>query len=145
MNRYGAILIVVVLLTASLCRAQEAARDTTGDAAFFDAVHQLDYILQGAPLQQVEKYIPREGMVIVSDSAMHIRDLLSSSNRLAIFGEDSTRQGASIQARSDKTENGAYVVIKTLDAQKRNPHYHSFTLFKEPEQGWQIFLWHVGG
>ncbi len=145
MSRYRAIMAVLILLTTSFCRAQKSEQDTTGHAAFFDAVRQLDYILQGAPLQQVEKYIPKEGMVIVNDSTMRLRDLLASSNRLAIFREDSTRQGVSIQARSDKAENGAYVVIKTLDAKKGNPHYHSFTLFKEPDHGWQIFLWHVGG
>lgn len=124
--------------------AQKAARDTSGDAAFYDAARQVVSIVRGAPLSQVESYISREGMAIVSDTAMTLRDLLSSRNRESLVREDSTRQGASIQARSDKTYDGAYIVIKTLDAQKRHPRYHSFTLFKEPEHGWQIFLWHVG-
>ena len=146
MSRYGIILIGLLLLTASLCRAQEATRDTTGDAAFYDAVQHAGYILQGAPLEQVEKYISeKEGMVIIGDTTMLLRDLLKRSNRQALFHEDSTRQGGSIQARSDKTFDGAYVVIKTVNARKEDPHYHSFTLFKEPDHGWQVFLWHVGG
>ena len=144
-NIYRIILIGLVLLTSGLCRAQEAARDTTGDAAFYDAVHQVTFILEGAPLEQVERYVCKEGMAIINDSTMVLRALLKSSNRQSLFHEDSTRHAVSIQARTDTTDDAAYVVIKTVDAEKGNPHYHSFTLFKEPDQGWQVFLWHVGG
>jgi hypothetical protein len=141
-----ALLAGFIALISSLCFAQEATRDTTGDAAFEDAVLQLTYILQGAPLEKVETYIPeREGMVITNDSTIRLRDLLKSNNRQALFHEDSTRQGVEISARSDKTYNAAYVMLKTVDARKEHPHYHTFTLFKEPDHGWQVFLWHVGG
>ncbi len=146
MIKFGVIFIGLLLLIAGLGHAQEAPRDTTGDAAFMDAVERVTFMVQGAPLDKVEKYISlKEGVVIINDSTMHLHDLLKSSDRRALIHEDSTRQGVEIDARSDKTYNAAYVLIKTVDAQKKNPHYHSFTLFKEPERGWQVFLWHVGG
>jgi hypothetical protein len=62
-----ALLAGFIALISSLCFAQEATRDTTGDAPFKDAVL------------------------------------------------------------------------------KEHPHYHTFTHFREPDHGWQVFLWHVGG
>ena len=144
MNK-AAILLGLTLLAITTPSPAQTSRDTTGDAAFFDAVQHLTYVLQGASFDKIQEYISEGAVVILSDTTMRVRDLLAKDNRQSLFHEDSRRQGVAIDARSNESEDAAFVVLKTLNAERGDPHYHSFTLYKEPAKGWQLFLWHVGG
>lgn len=74
----------------------------------------------------------------------HLQEMLKGKDRESVLHEDASRQMVRVIARSNKNEDAIYVVLKTINAQKTEPHYHSLVLFKEPGTDWQIFLWHVG-
>jgi hypothetical protein len=144
MNTLKAILIVSVLIAPGLCYAQ-ASHDTTARSEIYQMLDHIRDIMQGAPYEQVKQYASREGMVIgAGDSTLSLLNVLKRKDRLSILREDSTRQGVQVIAKSNEAENAIYVLLKTDNAKKGDPRWHSLVLYKEPENKWHIYMWHVG-
>lgn len=143
MNTRPVTLLGVILLLANLSQAQ-GLQDTTTHGDFYKMIGLIQKMMQGAPYEQVKPYASIEGMVISGDTTRHLLEVLKAKDRAAILREDSTRQGIQIIARSNKAEDAIYVVLKTVNAKKEDPRWHSLVLYKEGDTGWQVYLWHVG-
>jgi hypothetical protein len=138
-----AVLLATFVLSASLCAAQ-GLQDTTKHGDVYKIIDAIQMMMQGGSYDQVKQYASSEGIVVTRDSVLHLLGVLKGKDRATVLREDSTRQGVQIIARSNKNEDALYVVLKTVNAAKGDPHFHSLVLYKEPETGWQIFMWHVG-
>jgi hypothetical protein len=138
-----AVLLATFVLSASLCAAQ-GLQDTTKHGDVYKIIDAIQMMMQGGSYDQVKQYASSEGIVVTRDSVLHLLEVLKGKDRAAVLREDSTRQGVQITARSNKNEDALYVVLKTVNAMREDPHFHSVVLYKEPETGWQIFMWHVG-
>lgn len=122
----------------------QGLQDTSKQGDFYKMIDHIRQMMQGAPYEQLKPFASPEGMVITGDTIRHLREVLNAKDRSAVLREDSTREGIQIMARSNKAEDAIYVVLKTVNAKKDDPHWHSLVLYKEPETGWQVYLWHVG-
>jgi hypothetical protein len=138
-----AVVLATFVWSASLCAAQ-GLQDTTRHGDVYRIIDAIQMMMQGGSYDQVKQYASSEGIVVTRDSVLHLLEVLKGKDRATVLREDSTRQGAQIIARSNKNEDALYVVLKTVNATKGDPHFHSLVLYKEPESGWQIFMWHVG-
>jgi hypothetical protein len=143
MKQRTAILIGLIILVAHLCHAQ-GLQDTTKNGDLFKIIDNIGKMMQGGEYEQFKQCVSPEANVVSGQTMAHLRDILEGKNRGAVLHENASRQMVQIAARSNKNEDAIYVVLKTVNAEKGEPHYHSLVLYKEPETGWQIFLWHVG-
>jgi hypothetical protein len=143
MNGKGAILFGLIVVSANVCRAQ-GLQDTTRHDDLYKVINAIQLMMQGGEFEQVKPYASIEGMVVSGDSTRPLLEVLKNKDRANILREDSLRQSVHLMARSNKAEDAIYVVLKTVDAAKRDPRYHSLVLYKEPATGWQVYLWHVG-
>ena len=138
-----AVLLAAIVLSASLCAAQ-GLQDTTKQGDVYRIINAIQMMMQGGAYDQVKQYASHEGIVVTEDTVLHLLEVLKGKERETVLREDSSRQGVQIIARSNKNEDALYVVLKTVNAKKEDPHFHSLVLYKEPETGWQIYMWHVG-
>jgi hypothetical protein len=143
MKQRTAIFLGLIILVVSLCHAQ-GLQDTTKHGDLYKIIDYIGKMMQGGEFEQFKQYVSPEANVVSGQSMTRLQDILKGKNREAVLHEDSSRQMVQIVARSNKNEDAIYVVLKTVNAQKAEPHYHSLVLYKEPETGWQVFLWHVG-
>ncbi len=143
MSHRIALLLGFMIVTVNLCFGQ-GLQDTTKEGDFYKMIDHIRQMMQGAPYEQMKPFASVEGMVISGDTVRHLLEVLKAKDRASVLREDSTREGVQIMARSNKAEDAIYVVLKTVNAKKQDPHWHSMVLYKEPETGWQVYLWHVG-
>jgi hypothetical protein len=142
MKRCTATFLGLIMLVVNLCHAQ-GLQDTTKNGDLYKIIDHIQKMMQGGEFEQFKQYVSPEAIVVSGKNMTHLRDILKGKDREAVLHEDSSRQGVQITARSNKNEDAIYVVLKTVNAQKEEPHYHSLVLYKEPDTGWQVFLWHV--
>jgi hypothetical protein len=143
MSRLAAILLTLAGSIALVCPAS-SAQDSTRTKEVYAALEQIQNMMTGKAFEEFKQYIHPEGRVISGKSATSLWDALKGDNRQTILLEDSTRQGIAINARSNKDEDAIFVELKTVNAQKQDPRYHSLVLYREDDGIWKIYLWHVG-
>ncbi len=143
MKQRTAAFLVLIILVANLCHAQGLG-DTTKNEDISKIIDHIGMMMQGVEFVRVKQYVSPEANLVSGQNVMRLQDILIGKDREAVLHENSSRQGVQVIARSNKNEDAIYVVLKTVNAQKTEPHYHSLVLYKEPGTGWQIFLWHVG-
>lgn len=143
MKQRAATLLGLIILVATLCHAQ-GLQGSTKNADLYKIIDHIGKMMQGGEFEQFKQFVSPEANVVSGQTMMRLRDILKGKDREAVLHEDSSRQMVQIAARSNKSEDAIYVVLKTVNAHKAEPHFHSLVLYKESETGWQIFLWHVG-
>jgi hypothetical protein len=143
MKRRTATFLGLIILVASLCHAQ-ALQDTLKNEDMSKIIDHIGKMMQGGEFAEFKQYVSPEANVVSGQTVAHLQDILKGKDRESVLHENASRQMVQVTARSNKNEDAIYVVLKTLNAQKSEPRYHSLVLYKEPGTGWQIFLWHVG-
>jgi len=142
-TRSTLVLAALVLISAT-CGYAQVQKDTTVRHELYTVVEQVQKVLQGGDPDSIKKFISPEAYIISGKNMTHLLDALKAKNREAILGEDSTRQGVEIIARSNDNEDAIYIVLKTVNAKKEDARYHLLVLYREPKLGWQIHIWHAG-
>ena len=143
MSRHTSIPLTLVVSLLVVCPLS-MAQDSTKAKEIYATIEYIHKMMAGKPFDEFKQYIAPEAYVISGKNMTSLWDALKGDNRKAILQEDSTREGVQVTARSNKNEDAIYVELKTVNAQKQDPRYHSLVLYREGEGIWKIYLWHVG-
>lgn len=135
--------LALVVLLAVICPVSWS-QDSTRTKEIHASIESIQKMMVGRPFEEFKQCVSPEAYIISGKNKTSLWDALKGDNRKAILQEDSTREGVEVSAKSNKDEDAIYVELKTVNAQRQDPRYHSIVLYREGEGIWKIYLWHVG-
>ena len=100
-------------------------------------------IMKGTSVDSLWRFIAPDAVLVSGSVRMKVSRALESPDRSQILKEDSTRLG-SMDLRPNDLGDTLSVILRTTNREGGDIHFHTVLLMRQPNNEWQIVLWHVG-